>query len=647
MNESTKGFLITLIFLVSIQLSAQHFQTVWSGNAFQPMSIIVTQANIDGDICVTGDEIAVFDTNDLEEEICVGTSVLTNVITPSSPLVIIASKDDNLTPEFDGFIDGHSIIFKMWDSSNSLEITTISAAFDTTSPFVVVYTSLNTALVELDGFSAINTTVASDSGCPGDFIIPITVSNMIAVAEFNLKLDFNSEKLTYVNYQNIHDSLSLGTLTVTPLANSVEINWISANTISLTNDTLLELIFQGDTVTTQFNSLLEWDTIGSSYYLNSSLDTLDCLFNNGLITIDPEPGNPGIIIGNDNLCQGSLNEAYEVDTVANTTNYVWELIPSVSGTIVGSGPLIHIDWSSSWSGTASLELYSSNSCGNSSSSWLYVNIESNPFADAGSDTAICYNNSYQLAATATEYSSILWTTFGDGIFNDSSLLNATYFPGTSDIENGEVILTITANAIAPCTNIAIDSLLLLIDDSIGFPGIPVGPVNVNSAITPITNYAILPVENASWYCWSIYPPGVGEILGEAYTSMVIWNTAFPDTTAKIVVEAGNACGSEVSDTLLVEVYFTVGLLEKVPTQPNICISPNPTTGFLVAELVCSGNAELQIVNMQGVTIMQKRFECADNEATILGLDLRSFKKGFYFLRFINKNTVQKKAFIVN
>ena len=152
MKESIKGILIKIIVLLSVQLPAQHFQTVWSGNAFQPMSIIVTQANIDGNNCITGDEIAVFDIDDLGEEICVGTSILTNVITPSSPLVITASKDDNLTSEFDGFIDGHPIIFKMWDSSNSLEITSISTTYDTTSPFVVVYYSLNTALVELDGF---------------------------------------------------------------------------------------------------------------------------------------------------------------------------------------------------------------------------------------------------------------------------------------------------------------------------------------------------------------------------------------------------------------------------------------------------------------------------------------------------------------
>jgi len=645
MKESIKGILIKIIVLLSVQLPAQHFQTVWSGNAFQPMSIIVTQANIDGNNCITGDEIAVFDIDDLGEEICVGTSILTNVITPSSPLVITASKDDNLTSEFDGFIDGHPIIFKMWDSSNSLEITSISTTYDTTSPFVVVYYSLNTALVELDGFSAINTTAISDSGCPGDFVIPITINNMLAVAEFNLKLDFNSEKLTYLNYQNVHDSLSLGNLTVTPLANSVEINWLSTNTISLTNDTLLELIFQGDTVTTQYNSLLEWDTIVSnSYYLNSSSDTMACLFNNGLITIDPEPANPGTINGNDSLCQGSLNEPYEVDTIANATNYIWELTPSISGTIIGNGPQIHIDWSSSWSGIASLVLYGSNSCGNSTSSFLYVTVGGNPLVYAGTDTAICYDNTYQLGATAIDYLSILWTTSGDGIFNDSSQLDATYFPGTSDIVDGEVILTITANAIAPCTNIESDFLILSIDNIIGIPGIPVGPVNVNTAITPITNYAILPVENASWYDWSVYPLGVGEIIGEAYTSMVIWNNAFPDTTAKIIVKSGNGCGIEVSDTLQVEVFFTVGLLDKPSTLPNFCISPNPTSGFLNIELVCLGKGELQIVNIQGISLLRKSFDCYGT--TTLVLDMSKLEKGIYFLHYVSKKTNQSRTVIV-
>ena len=54
-------------------------------------------------------------------------------------------------------------------------------------------------------------------------------------------------------------------------------------------------------------------------------------------------------------------------------------------------------------------------------------------------------------ATATDYAGLLWTTSGDGTFDDDALLNATYTPGTGDIGNGLVTLTLTAygNGILP------------------------------------------------------------------------------------------------------------------------------------------------------------------------------------------------------
>ena len=66
-------------------------------------------------------------------------------------------------------------------------------------------------------------------------------------------------------------------------------------------------------------------------------------------------------------------------------------------------------------------------------------------ASAGLDIYICDNsNEAQIAGYAVNYQSLLWTTSGDGTFDDATIADPIYFPGTQDIQNGSVDLTITA-----------------------------------------------------------------------------------------------------------------------------------------------------------------------------------------------------------
>jgi len=44
------------------------------------------------------------------------------VVTGSNPLIFLASEDDGVTPEIDGFTSGNTIVFRLWDSSESREI---------------------------------------------------------------------------------------------------------------------------------------------------------------------------------------------------------------------------------------------------------------------------------------------------------------------------------------------------------------------------------------------------------------------------------------------------------------------------------------------------------------------------------------------
>jgi len=66
-------------------------------------------------------------------------------------------------------------------------------------------------------------------------------------------------------------------------------------------------------------------------------------------------------------------------------------------------------------------------------------------ANAGIDAEICDGENYSCSGSATNYVSIEWSTAGTGYFDNSSLLHAVYTPGSDDITNGSVVLTLTVN----------------------------------------------------------------------------------------------------------------------------------------------------------------------------------------------------------
>jgi hypothetical protein len=71
--------------------------------------------------------------------------------------------------------------------------------------------------------------------------------------------------------------------------------------------------------------------------------------------------------------------------------------------------------------------------------------------NAGPDATICATQTFTLAASdATNATSILWTTNGDGSFSNASTLHPVYTPGVNDKATGTVTLTLTGNAISPC-----------------------------------------------------------------------------------------------------------------------------------------------------------------------------------------------------
>ncbi len=64
---------------------------------------------------------------------------------------------------------------------------------------------------------------------------------------------------------------------------------------------------------------------------------------------------------------------------------------------------------------------------------------------AGNDVTVCEGNDAQIVGYAIHYDNMMWTTSGDGTFDDATNPMPIYTPGPQDIANRQVTLTITIN----------------------------------------------------------------------------------------------------------------------------------------------------------------------------------------------------------
>ncbi len=99
---------------------------------------------------------------------------------------------------------------------------------------------------------------------------------------------------------------------------------------------------------------------------------------------------------------------------------------------------------------------------------LIVYIDLLPEAFAGNDTLYCIGETLLLAgATASNYDSLLWTTNGDGTFDDDILLNAIYTAGPGDISAGNVVLSLTAKSLECADDPDTDDIFVTVDECTG------------------------------------------------------------------------------------------------------------------------------------------------------------------------------------
>lgn len=152
---------------------------------------------------------------------------------------------------------------------------------------------------------------------------------------------------------------------------------------------------------------------------------------------------------------------------------------------------------------------------------INVTIAASPEVNAGSELSVCANEPVFLNdATAENYSTLQWSTMGDGAFVNPNALNTVYLPGMSDLTAGSVQLCLNASALEVCTNMDTDCIEI---QFIHAPGI-----NLSSERSLV--YEDYDVDNGKWL-----PVEFGNTVSGDYQS-IIWMTngdgTFDDATAE-------------------------------------------------------------------------------------------------------------------
>lgn len=107
---------------------------------------------------------------------------------------------------------------------------------------------------------------------------------------------------------------------------------------------------------------------------------------------------------------------------------------------------------------------------------MVLTITGAPTVNAGSDNSICSTTStYTLSGSASNYSSVLWTTSGTGTFSNAGILNPVYTPSEADKATRQVQLTLTATGNGSCGTVS-DYMVLNIWPA---PSVDAGPATAS------------------------------------------------------------------------------------------------------------------------------------------------------------------------
>ncbi|MCK5839784.1 MAG: hypothetical protein KAG99_08040, partial [Bacteroidales bacterium] len=202
---------------------------------------------------------------------------------------------------------------------------------------------------------------------------------------------------------------------------------------------------------------------------------------------------------------------------------------------------------------------------------IQLTIQWTPIAMAGNDTTICEDQALYLdQSQAVNYSSVEWSTDGDGSFNDSSLIHPTYSPGLNDLMTDTITLTIQVNSLTPCVATAFDSLFLTIQEA------PMAFAGNDDTICEGDTYLLIEaaVDNYSEIVWNSSGDGVFDDLNSINPTYFPGESDIQNGVVTLTVNAlpiGPCAQPAVDYMLLAITHLPVAPVSLLVDRNNICV----------------------------------------------------------------------------
>lgn len=297
------------------------------------------------------------------------------------------------------------------------------------------------------------------------------------------------------------------------------------------------------------------------------------------VTVTGVPGTCATPTGSSTACKGAQDVAFITTGATNATTYTWEISPSAAGTISGTSKTGYVDFSSTYTGAATIRARGVSCTSGTWSGSFTVNICPNlakPQTPTGMDE-ICQdymNNSYSVTsvANATFYQWELLPAEAGLTTATGTLLTVNWasdFVGTA---------TIRVRGVNTCeTGPWSDYLTISVSPYPEDAEIPFGETSICQG-TVSTSYSLSSlINNAETYQWELLPAGAGTVSGSGTIISVMWNASFSGS-ATLRVRGENECGEGPWSN------FLQIIINPLPSKPSTPVG---------LTTVCEGSSSIQ------------------------------------------------------
>ena len=170
------------------------------------------------------------------------------------------------------------------------------------------------------------------------------------------------------------------------------------------------------------------------------------------------PIQPEMPIGSNNVCNNSTT-TYSTFNVPLANTYSWVLTPAAAGTLTSNGTEVSIEWSSSYTGSASLAVSAANDCGSSGlSPALPITVNDSPEPSVAGLATVCQNWIADYSTIATTGSSYVWTVTGGTVISGAGTATVAVKWNTAGTGTVKVVETLasTCTATSATFNVAVN-----------------------------------------------------------------------------------------------------------------------------------------------------------------------------------------------